>query len=70
MKDPRWYQLYEAAVLELDTATLKERIDAAQAAIREREIELQPSSAHDEERQMIADARHNLAVLRRTLPFL
>ena len=40
MEDQRWYPLYQAAVLELDTAKLKERIDAAEEAIREREIEL------------------------------
>jgi ferric-dicitrate binding protein FerR (iron transport regulator) len=70
MKDQRWDQLYEGAVFELDTAKLKERIDAAEEAIREREGELLPSTAHDEERQMIVDARQSLAVLRRTLPFL
>jgi hypothetical protein len=70
MEDQRWYPLYQAAVLELDTAKLKERIDAAEEAIREREIELLSSRDDDQERHMIADARRNLALLRRTLPLL
>jgi hypothetical protein len=65
MKDQRWYQLYEAAILELDAARLKERIDAAEAAIRDREAVLPPGAEHDKERQMIAYVKQTLKILRR-----
>jgi hypothetical protein len=65
MKDHRWYQLYEAAVFELDAAKLKGRIDAAETAIRERLAELPPGAEHDKERWIIAAAKSALEVLRR-----
>jgi hypothetical protein len=65
MKEQRWYQLYEAAILELDAARLKERIDAAEGAIREREAELSPGAEHEKERQTIEWAKQTLKIVRR-----
>ena len=59
----RWYQLYQEAVLELDSTKLKERIEAAEAAIREREIELRSCGAPLEELRTLADARKTLKVI-------
>ena len=44
---PKWRQLYESAILELDNARMRERITAANAAILERVAEKQanPSAA-------------------------
>jgi hypothetical protein len=65
MKDQLWYQLYQAAILELEAALLKERVDAAEAAIQERSAELPRGTEHDKERWAIADAKSALAALRR-----
>ena len=66
IKSQAWYQLFASAMLELDPALFRELADAAETAIRDRLQELQPSNGHQEERQMIADARQKLATLRRT----
>ena len=44
---PKWRQLYESAILELDNTRMRERITAASAAILERvaEIQANPSAA-------------------------
>jgi hypothetical protein len=60
-----WYQLYAAAVVELDPKQLIERVDVTEAAIRGRLRDLQYDSDHHEERQLIDDAQHTLAFLRR-----
>ena len=60
-QDQRWYRLYEAAVLELDPKRLKDRIDAAMTVIDERLLMVPRSSEH----QMLLDAIHTLAALRR-----
>ena len=60
-----WYQLYASAVVELDPKQLIERVDATEAAIQGRLRDLQYDSDHHEERQLMADAQHALAVLRR-----
>jgi len=60
-----WYQLYASAVVELDPKQLIERVDATEAAIHGRLRDLQYDSDHHEERQLMADAQHALAVLRR-----
>jgi hypothetical protein len=61
----RWYQLYAAALVELDPNNLIERVEATEAAIHGRLRDLQYDSDHHEERQLMADAQHSLAVLRR-----
>ena len=60
-----WYQLYAAAVVELDHNRLIERLNATQAAIHGRLQDLQYDSDHDEERQLMADAQRTVAFLRR-----
>ncbi len=62
-----WYQLYAAAVVELDRMRLLERVDATEAAIHGRLRDLQCDSDHHEERQRISDAQRVLAFLRRDL---
>jgi hypothetical protein len=57
--------LYDEAFLELNPTKLKERIEAAELAIREREIELRSGGAPNEELLMISDARRSLENLRR-----
>jgi hypothetical protein len=52
-------------VVELDPKQLIERVDATEAAIHGRLRDLQYDSDHHEERQLMADAQHALAVLRR-----
>ena len=65
MTNEHWHQLYEAAVLELDAKRLKERIDAAIAAINERLKTLEPLIDHPAEHQMLTDAVQTLEALRR-----
>jgi hypothetical protein len=57
MKNQRWYRLYEAAILRLEAPQLKERLDAVDAAIRERFAELQGSTGNDKELRLLAEAR-------------
>ena len=64
-KSQPWYQLYASAVVELDPKQLIERVDATEAAIRGRLRNLQYDSDHHEERQLMEDAQHTLAFLRR-----
>jgi len=59
-----WYQLYAAAVVELDPKQLIERLNATEAAIHGRLRDLQYDSDHHEERQLMADAQHTVAFLR------
>jgi hypothetical protein len=64
-KSQPWYQLYAAAVVELDPKQLTERVDATEAAIHGRLRDLRYDSDHHEERQLMEDAQHTLAFLRR-----
>lgn len=64
-KSQPWYQLYAAAVIELDPKQLIERVDASEAAIHGRLLDLQYDSDHHEERHLIEDAQRTLAFLRR-----
>ena len=63
-KSQPWYQLYAAAVVELDPKQLTERVDATEAAIHGRLRDLQYDSDHHEERQLIEDAQRTLGFLR------
>ena len=60
-----WYKLYASAIVELEPKKLIERVDAAESAIRGRLRDLQYDSDHHEERELLADAQHALAFLRR-----
>ena len=64
-KSQPWYQLYAAALVELDPKQLTERADATEAAIHGRLRDLQYDSDHHEERQLMEDAQRTLAFLRR-----
>ncbi len=64
-KSQPWYQLYAAAVVELDPKQLTERVDATEAAIHGRLRDLQYDSDHHEERHLMEDAQRILAFLRR-----
>lgn len=65
IKSQAWYQLFASAMLELNPARFKELADAAEIAMNDRLEELQPSTDHQEEHHMIADARRRLATLHR-----
>jgi hypothetical protein len=61
----KWYEAYKAALLETDWAKMPERIQTAEAALRQRirEFELDHGGT-PEENQAIADAMRGLTVLR------
>jgi hypothetical protein len=59
-----WRDVYSAALIELDREKLKTLIDDAERAIAVRSVSLDPVQ-DAEEAQRLADAAHNLAVLRR-----
>jgi hypothetical protein len=64
-KSQPWYQLYAAAVVELDPKQLIERVDATEAVIHGRLRDLQYDSDHHEARQLMEDAQRTLAFMRR-----
>jgi len=59
-----WLDIYTAALIELDPEKLKTLIDDAERAIAVRSVSLDPVQ-DAEEAQRLADAAHNLSVLRR-----
>jgi hypothetical protein len=63
--EPRWIELYRAALMEFDREKLSGRIAEAQAAIdaRIRELTVYANNHHGE-RQALADAINGLKVLR------
>jgi hypothetical protein len=65
--DVLWKKLYTAAMLELDRAILRSRIDAAQAAIRDemRNLANDRSANALEHMRAMSDALHNLQTLQR-----
>jgi|HubBroStandDraft_5_1064220.scaffolds.fasta_scaffold109670_2 hypothetical protein len=62
-----WHGLYEAAMLELDPAVLRDRIAMARAAIvgRMEKLSTHDHSVSSQERQAITDALNNLEALER-----
>jgi hypothetical protein len=61
----KWYDPYKTALLETDWSKLQERIQAAEAALRQRKRELElDHGGTPEENQAIADAMRGLIVLR------
>jgi hypothetical protein len=64
-KSQPWYQLYAAAIVEVDRKQLIKRADATETAIHGRLRDLQYDSDHHEERQMMGDAQRALEFLRR-----
>jgi hypothetical protein len=62
---PKWHDIYKAALLETDWSKMVERIQAAEAAIRDRRREFDLNhGGSPEENQAIADAMRSLNVLR------
>jgi hypothetical protein len=63
--DVLWRKLYAAAMLELDRAILRSRIDAAQVAIRDemRNLANDRSANALEDMRAMSDALHNLQTL-------
>src|SRR5205823_8734788 len=62
---PEWQHEYQAALLELDTEKLRERVAAAETAIFNRLQAISQGSNHTAERQAIEDAFASLRVLKR-----
>ncbi len=60
---PHWKRLYEAAILELDSAKLLQRIAVAQSAILD-QIEDGFSKPSDGQQRALRDALHMLSTLR------
>jgi transposase len=67
MSSPRvWYDFYKAAVLETDPKKMKEKIQAAESAMRNRErILSKDHKGTPQERQSLADARRGLELVRK-----
>lgn len=64
-EDKPWFELYKAAVLELDSQKLPGRIVAAKKSVQLRLIEIQGDTDHHAERQQIEDALSSLRALER-----
>lgn len=61
----KWYEFYKAALLETDWSKMPERIQTAEAALRQRKHEFDlDHGGTPEENQAIADALRGLTVLR------
>ena len=67
VQDAHWQDLYKAAMLELNPMELRVKIAVALEAMRLRDEELRqsPQPGSLEEGRAIADAAHNLAVLKK-----
>ena len=67
MSSPRvWYDFYKAALLETDPKKIREKIQAAESAMHDREHVLsQDHGGTAQERQSLADAKSSLEVLRK-----
>jgi hypothetical protein len=55
MHEPTWRELYEAAILELDSDKLNERVEAARRAVHQR-MTSQDEPVTPEERDKLDDA--------------
>lgn len=64
-EDKPWFEVYKAAMLELDPQKLPGRIIAAKKAVQSRLIEIQADTDHHAERQQIEDALSTLRTLER-----
>ena len=60
-----WFEIFKAAMLELDSQKLPERIVAAKEAVQMRLKEIQGDTDHHTERQQIEDALSSLRTLER-----
>jgi hypothetical protein len=64
MPEPTWRELYEAALLELDSAKLNQCVQAAQQAVHQR-LSAKDEKLTKEEREKLDDALRMLYVLTR-----
>ncbi len=64
--NPRWRDLYEAALLELDRDKLLPSIELAEQAIREHTNAIEGTSRDPQESQAMKDALRALSLLRRS----
>lgn len=64
-EDKAWFDVYKAAMLELDPQKLPERIVAAKEAVHLRLKAIEGNSDHHAERQQIEDALNSLRILER-----
>jgi hypothetical protein len=64
--NPRWRDLYEAALLELDRGELLRSIELAEQAIREQANAIGGTSHDPDERLAMEDALRALSLLRRS----
>lgn len=65
--NPRWRDLYEAALLELERDKLLQYIELAEQAIRQHRSAPVDTAYHDpQELQAMQDALHALSLLRRS----
>jgi hypothetical protein len=65
MKYPHWQREFEAALREGDPQSLRQRVDAAEAALFVRSQALAESAEGNEERQAISDAIGTLRAIQR-----
>jgi hypothetical protein len=65
IKYPQWQREFEAALREGDPRSLRQRVDAAEAALFFRLQALAGSAEAEEERQAISDAREALRTIQR-----
>jgi hypothetical protein len=62
-----WRELYRAALLELRPELLRQKIEVAETALRQRMAEIgENNSSWGDERQALDDALHGLRILVRT----
>lgn len=66
-EDKSWFEVYEAAMLEVDPRKLPGRIVAAHQAVKSRLKAIECDSNHHAERQQIEDALNNLRILEHEL---
>lgn len=65
IEDKPWFEVYKAAVLELEPEKLPGRIVEAKEAVQMRLKDIQGDTDHREERHQIEDALNNLRTLER-----
>lgn len=65
MKYPHWQREFEAALVDGDPQTLRQRVDAAEAALFLRSQALAGSAPDDPEHQAISDAVRTLRAIQR-----
>ena len=65
LKYPKWQEPLKAAILEIDKEKLKLRVEAAEAAIFQRQQELAQNHHDLVEQQAIQDALNTLRIIKR-----